>query len=132
MFPGIVDFVHDDCVFNHFLCFISLRGTTTKKFAKITMISFTKHNEPSNFSYTEGFIMLFERFAYLNHKLHLNIKFYKSHSWEQEKNRQISNILVIFSPKNILYVLSRVVNSYKKFNSSCNECNVSVICHINL
>lgn len=73
MFPGIVDFV-DDCVFNHFLCFISLRGTT------ITMISFTKHNEPSNFSYTEGFIMLFERFAYLNHKLHLNIKFYKSHS----------------------------------------------------
>lgn len=80
MFPGIVDFVHDDCVFNHFLCFISLRGTTAKKFAKITMISFTKHNEPSNFSYTEGFIMLFERFAYLNHKLHLNIKFYKSHS----------------------------------------------------
>lgn len=45
MFPGIVDFVHYYCVFNHFLCFISLRGTTAKKFAKLTMISFTKHNE---------------------------------------------------------------------------------------
>lgn len=80
MFFGIVDFVYDDCVFNYFFCFISLCGIMVKKFVKIIMIFFIKYNEFSNFSYIEGFIMLFECFVYLNYKLYLNIKFYKFYS----------------------------------------------------
>lgn len=69
MFFGIVDFVYDDCVFNYFLCFISLCGIMVKKFVKIIMIFFIKYNEFSNFSYIEGFIMLFESFVYLNYNI---------------------------------------------------------------